>query len=190
MRPSARGTPEAPLSDKPDHFPIVPSPLALTLWAVPMAPVAHALTRLARRLIVHHPGLIARLGPYADRRFVIDPTDLPITLLMQPHSTKMRITLHRRQPAADVCIAGPLSALLGLVHGTWDGDALFFSRDLVISGDTSAALALRNAIDDAEIDLGAEIAGLSGPFARILTPLIGFTERHTGMPLHRAEAAL
>ena len=142
---------------------------------------------LSRRLVSTHPGLIDRLGSYADRRFAIDPTDLPVTLLLCPDRARMRITLHRRLPEADVHIAGPLAALLGLVHGTWDGDALFFSRDLVVEGDTSAALALRNAIDDAELDLGAEIAGLTGPFARLLTGIIRVAERHTGMPLRRAE---
>ncbi len=177
------------MPDPQSPFPTVPSPLAITLWAVPLMPLAQALSLLARRLITHHPGLIDRLGPYADCRFAIDPTDLPITLLMHPDRTAMRITLHRHPPVAGARIAGPLAALLGLVHGTWDGDALFFSRDLVIEGDTSAALALRNAIDDAELDLGTEIAGLTGPFARFLTPLIGIAERHTGMPLRRAEAA-
>ena len=170
-------------------IPAVPSPLAFGLRLVPLAPLAQALTMLSRRMIAGHPGLIERLGPFADRRFAIDPTDLPVTLLMQPDRSRMRITLHRRPPAADARIAGPLAALLGLVHGTWDGDALFFSRDLVIEGDTSAALALRNAIDDAELDLGAEIAALAGPMSRLLTPLIGFAERHTGMPLRRAGAA-
>ncbi|WP_201772299.1 SCP2 sterol-binding domain-containing protein [Hoeflea sp. BAL378] len=155
---------------------------------VPLAPIAQALTVLARRLVTRHPGLISRLGPYVDSSFAIAPTDLPVTLLLRPHPTAMRITLHRDPPRADARIAGPLSALLGLVHGTWDGDALFFSRDLVIDGDTSAALALRNAIDDCELDLGAEIAGLSGPFGRLLMPFIDLAERRTGMPLRRAEA--
>ena len=51
------------------------------------------------------------------------------------------------------------------MHGAFDGDALFFSRDLVIEGDTAAVLALRNAIDDAELDLSAEAQAMSGPFA-------------------------
>ena len=67
---------------------------------------------------------------------------------------------------ADCRIAGQLSALLGLVHGAVDGDALFFSRDLVIEGDTEAALALRNAVDDAELDLSEEIARLAPPWRR------------------------
>ena len=45
-------------------------------------------------------------------------------------------------------IAGDLAALLGMVHGAFDGDALFFSRDLTVSGDTEAVVALRNALDD------------------------------------------
>jgi predicted lipid carrier protein YhbT len=70
--------------------------------------------------------------------------------------------------------------LLGLVHGVYDGDALFFSRDLVIEGDTEAVLALRNAIDNEEIDLAKEAAGLFGPLeslaagpARKLAELVG-----------------
>ena len=175
------------MSDIQAPIPTVPQPLAIGLRAMPLAPLALALTLLGRRLVARHPGLIDRLGAHAGCRFAIDPTDLPITLLLRPDRTALRITAHRRPPMADARIAGPLSALLGLVHGTWDGDALFFSRDLVIEGDTAAALALRNAIDDAELDLGAEIAGLSGPFTRILTPLIGIAERRTGMPLRRAE---
>ena len=175
------------MSDIHPPFPKVPSLLASTLRVLPLVPLDTALTMLVRRLVTHHPGLIARLGTYADCRFAIVPTDLPVTLLLHPHRTAMRVTLHRRPPASDARIAGPLAALLGLAHGTWDGDALFFSRDLVIDGDTAAVLALRNAIDDSELDLGAEIASLSGPFGKLLTPLIDLAQRKTGVPLRRAE---
>ena len=53
--------------------------------------------------------------------------------------------------AYDARIAAPLIVLLGMIDGTYDGDALFFSRDLVIEGDTEAVLALRNAIENAEL---------------------------------------
>jgi predicted lipid carrier protein YhbT len=59
-------------------------------------------------------------------------------------------------------IAAPLVVLIGMLDGSYDGDALFFSRDLVIEGDTSAVLALRNALDDAEID-PATLAGVPAP---------------------------
>lgn len=169
-------------------FPLAPRPLAAGLRALPLFPLAVPLTHLARRIIAGHPGLIARLGAHGGCRFAIDPTDLPLVLMLHPHPTRARITVHRRPPAdADTRIAGPLAALLGLVHGTWDGDALFFSRDLVVEGDTGAALALRNAIDDAELDLAAEIAALSGPLRGRLAPLIALAERVTHLPLRRAE---
>lgn len=168
-------------------IPFVPSAVSLGLKALPLAPMSIALSGLVRRLIRGHPGLLSRLGAYGDRRFVIDPTDLPLCLLLRPDASSGAVRLYRQPPSADARIAGSLAALLGLVHGTWDGDALFFSRDLVIEGDTSAALALRNAIDDAELDLGAEISALTGPFGRLLRPVIAFAERRTGLPLTRME---
>ena len=67
-----------------------------------------------------------------------------------------------------------------MIHGTLDGDALFFSRDITIEGNTDAILALRNAIDAAEIDLPGEVADLFGPFspaaqklAQLATPMMG-----------------
>ena len=86
------------------------------------------------------------------------------------------ITPHIGNPSASVArsaegldfdarIAGPIAALVGLVHGAYDGDALFFSRDLVVEGDVEAVLALRNALDDAEIDLVEEAAAALGPLA-------------------------
>jgi predicted lipid carrier protein YhbT len=90
----------------------------------------------------------------------------------------------------DARIAGPLAALLGLVHGAFDGDALFFSRDLIIEGDTEAVLALRNAIDNEEIDMASEMTALFGPLERLVeTPartLVGLVETWTGVALTRA----
>ena len=87
----------------------------------------------------------------------IDPTDLPIVFRLVPDPKRPRLEVERDGEAksSDARIAGPLAALIGLVHGAYDGDALFFSRDLVIEGDTAAVLALRNAIDNEEIDLVA-----------------------------------
>jgi O2-independent ubiquinone biosynthesis accessory factor UbiT len=174
------------VSDRPPPIPVFPRPLAAGLGLVPAGPFGLPLTLILRRVIAHHPGLIARLGEHADRRFLIDPTDLPLCLLLRPHESRARLTVHRGAPPADARIAGPLAALLGLVHGAYDGDALFFSRDLVIEGDTAAALALRNAIDDAELDLAAEVAALSGPLARLMEPLIDLAQRRTGVALRRA----
>jgi predicted lipid carrier protein YhbT len=62
---------------------------------------------------------------------------------------------------------------MGLIDGSYDGDALFFSRDLVVEGDVEAVLALRNAIDDAGVDLVADTAALFGPLGPLGERLLG-----------------
>src|SRR5690606_22433020 len=77
-------------------------------------------------------------------------------------------------PLADARIEGPLVLLLGLLEGRCDADALFFSRELAVTGDMEAMLALRNALDDSAIDLPRELGALTGPFS----PLIAGTARY------------
>lgn len=124
-------------------------------------------SQLLSSLLQRHPHLFERLGEYGDRRFLIDPSDLPFTLLLEPNADAPRLTPHLRssEPAHHARIAGPIGRLVELVNGEADGDALFFSRDIRIEGDTEAVLALRNAVDDLEIDLVAEIDHLLGPLA-------------------------
>jgi predicted lipid carrier protein YhbT len=164
------------------------SPLVgLAARPFPLLPVSLALSALTRRIARAHPGLMRRLGPAAGRRFLIDAVDLPIVLLLHP--ARLRVTAHRRTrlPVADASISGPLSAFLAMLHGAEDGDALFFSRDLNISGETEAVLALRNALDDAELDLTEELAALSGPLAGPLRRVLALAERRSGVALHRAD---
>ena len=103
--------------------------------------------------------MFSRLGDQADKVFLIDPTDLPFVFVLEPARRSARQLSALRRAATvdwDARIAGPLAALIGLVHGAYDGDALFFSRDLSIEGDTEAVVALRNAIDNEELDLVRE----------------------------------
>ena len=59
-----------------------------------------------------------------------------------------------------------------LLEGRVDGDALMFSRDLTIEGDVEAVLALRNAIDDTQLDLAGESGSLFGPFGRSIERIL------------------
>lgn len=176
----------APMTEtRPPHCPRL---LARALQPLPPLPLGLALTALSRRLSGRHPSMLRRLGGYAEQAVLIDPTDLPFVLRMQP-SAGPRITAHRRgrAPEAAARVAGPLSALTGMLHGRYDGDALFFSRDLVIEGDTSVVLALRNALDDAELDLSGELAALAGPFGPLVRRGVALAERASGLSLHRED---
>jgi predicted lipid carrier protein YhbT len=173
------------MQPKPLAIETAPPVLAFALRRLPLPLLTMALTALTRSVAARHPSLFRRLGPYASAHFVLDPTDLPIVICLYPDATKPHVTLHLTAQQGDTKIAGRLSALLGLVHGAFDGDALFFSRDLVIEGNTEAVLALRNAIDDAELDIGAELQALSGPFASLIRRLIAVAQARTGLCLTR-----
>lgn len=172
-------------------LPRLPRILALAVAPLPLTPVSLALTALTRQMATRHPGMLRRLGDYAQRRFLLDLTDLPFLLLLEPGLPRPSVTAHRRRkpPEHDSRIAGLASVFLTMMHGDRDGDALFFSGDLVIEGDTSAALALRNAIDDAELDLTAEVASLSRVLAPFLTRAMPLAERLSGLSLHRSDSA-
>ena len=170
------------------------------LGRLPTLPLDVALERFVTSLTDRHPSLFSRLGDYASKRFLIEPTDLSFGFLLAPDAIRPQLHAVKRRADGtidvdhDARIAGPLAALVGMVHGALDGDALFFSRDIVIEGDTEAVLALRNAVDDAEIDLAEEAAAVAGPASKFVAEIFRraapVAERMTGVPLTRAGGSL
>lgn len=157
---------------------------------LPLAPASLLLSRLMRGMAGRHPAILRRLGPYAEARILLDVTDMSALLLMQPSC--QRITAHRRTrpPQAEAVIRGQLSGFLAMLHGAEDGDALFFSRQLEISGDTSVVLALRNALDDAELDLTEELAAEAGRAGPALRRMAGLAARVLRLQLTRQEPSI
>jgi predicted lipid carrier protein YhbT len=149
---------------------------------------------IARSVARTHAGMFGRLREHANKRFLIDPTDLPFVFILTPAVDNPSVAVARSSEGLpyDARIAGPIAALIGLVHGAYDGDALFFSRDLVIEGDVEAALALRNALDDAELDLVVEAAAAMGPLAtpaqQVGRLAISWLEWMTGVAMSRPRA--
>jgi predicted lipid carrier protein YhbT len=156
----------------------------------PLAPLNLILSRLMRGMAARHPSILRRLGAHGGARILIDVTDLPVWLIMEPAAR--RLTARRRGAVPvgmDAMIRGRLAAFLAMLHGGEDGDALFFSGELQISGDTAVVLALRNAIDDAEIDLTEEVVAEGGRAGPLLRRLAGLVARQSGLPLTRQGGA-
>jgi predicted lipid carrier protein YhbT len=128
---------------------------------LPLLPLEIVVRRLVTNALAARPSLLTRLGEHAAGRFAIDPVDCPFAFLITPGvaDDPVRVVRNLDDVACDARIAAPLVVLLGLLDGSYDGDALFFSRDLVIEGDTEAVLALRNAIENAGLD-PSTVAGL------------------------------
>lgn len=136
---------------------------------LPLLPLERLITRAAGQIAQQHPEFFDRLADYAEKSFVVVPTDLDWIAALSFRNNQVQIRLSRNLsafPDRDVTITAPFLSLLSLMDGEEDGDALFFSRDLTIEGDTEAVLALRNALDDAEIDFIYQCAQIAGPLSR------------------------
>ncbi|SDJ42456.1 ubiquinone anaerobic biosynthesis accessory factor UbiT [Aliiruegeria lutimaris] len=146
---------------------------------VPLLPLQPILYRIVRRVAEKHPGLFERLGKHQRSNFVIELTDLPLALHLRPFppSLILRAVRKDRLPKHEAHIAGDFRTLLGLLDAEVDGDAIFFSRDLVISGDTEAVVTLRNALDDVEGSIAEDVAEMFGAAGRMaLARLNAMTE--------------
>jgi O2-independent ubiquinone biosynthesis accessory factor UbiT len=139
----------------------------MVLTPVPPAvlqPALNAAMAITRR---KHPDIFERMEGYGDPVFLVDPIDLPYVFILTPDQQSPKLVIAREHSTEDVdaVIRGPLLALIDMLEGRIDGDAMFFSRDLVIEGDTEVVVALRNAVDGAEINLMEGVMALFGPFS-------------------------
>lgn len=142
--------------------------LGAFLTAIPLAAIQPLLAHIASHVARARPELFARLDVHARKRFLIDPTDLPFVFVLSPDNNRPMLRAYRRheKPAHDASIAGRFVVLLNMIDGVLDGDALFFSRDLRVGGDTEAVVALRNALDDFDGSALDSVVSAFGPLAK------------------------
>ncbi|MCB5204693.1 SCP2 sterol-binding domain-containing protein [Neorhizobium sp. T786] len=140
--------------------------LAVPISILPLGVLEQTSRMLFNRLLKQHPGLFERLGEHRTKSFAFIPNELPIVFIVRPSDNSI-LTRRKGQIShpVDASVEGPLFMLLALLEGRSDADALFFSRDLNVTGDMEAVLAMRNALDDFAIDLPRDLAPLAGPFA-------------------------
>ncbi len=141
----------------------------LIVQDLPLAPLQRLLGAAMRITKAKHPGIFDRLLDYTGQSVGFDPVDLPFCFCLQLDEDTPKLQACRsfdRGVKPVSVVRGTLLSLLDLLQGRVDGDALFFSRELVIEGDTELVLALRNAVDAAEIDLVEDFVDLFGPLKR------------------------
>ncbi len=135
---------------------------------LPLFAIQPVLRRIINRIAIENPDMFGRLGPHFNALFVIDPVNLPFALLLRPDPDDLLLVACRRNniPEHDAKISGRFLDLLMLVDGDLDGDALFFARDLAITGNTEAVVCLRNALDDIDDSIAENVADMFGPLGR------------------------
>jgi predicted lipid carrier protein YhbT len=120
---------------------------------------------LMRKMQGRHPRLFQNLERLDAASICFEPSDVPHRFLLTfGRDGNSFVVMDSKQDACDARIKGKLDTLLNMLEGRIDGDKLFFSRDIEISGNTAAVVALRNTLDREEIDLLDDVASLFGPF--------------------------
>ncbi len=120
------------------------SPVLFAGFALRPLPTALLQPFLSRAMSVmhrRHRDVFGRMESLRNAVFLIEPVDLPFRFLLRPAAPRpvLRLVADEQDignPSA--VIRGPLSTLIDLLEGRLDGDAMFFTRDLVIEGDTEA----------------------------------------------------
>lgn len=124
------------------------------------APVEHVLGRALRRVSRKRPNPFERMRPHDRATYLIVPARWPVAFALTPRADGAVRVVRTRSPGDFAArIEGRLEDLLDLFDGSLDADAAFFSRSVVVEGDTSAVLALHNALEAAELSV-ADLVGL------------------------------
>ena len=115
-----------------------------------------------------HPSVFERLSGLGRPTFLIEPWELPFGFLLRPGEARPRLEIVADPSVvqATARIRGSLRTLIELLEGRLDGDALFFSRELIVEGSTEAVVALRNAVDGAGVDVVADLLSILGPLSK------------------------
>ncbi len=153
------------------------------LYAAPQPFVQRTVDFMVGKMRKEHPKLFKNLARLPSAIVLIEPSDIPhrFKLSYGKKGVFLSVALSDEDVEPDAHIKGSLEGLLNLLEGRADGDKLFFSRNLEISGDTAVIVALRNTLDREEIDLLEDMTAPLGPFARpakIATLLLDKAARH------------
>jgi len=132
---------------------ILPQP-DLFLRPMPGFVQAQVLEHLINRIFAGH--ALTQLQPLVGKHLLFRTPGGELELIM--HISKQRIHIHPHKTGnPDVTIRGDLMALIALCLGLEDSDSLFFSRRLLMTGDTAVGLMFKNILTNLDFDLRIEL---------------------------------
>ena len=133
---------------------------------MPAPVLARMIDILMHKMHRRHPRLFVNLGWLSPAVVGIEITDLPHSFILKFGGQPASLEVVEEIPSnINAAIKGDLVALIEMLEGQTDGDMLFFTRRLVVTGDTSVVIGLRNTMDRENINLVEDVTSLLGPFA-------------------------
>jgi len=100
---------------------------------------------------------LVQLQALAGKKLLFCTPDGELALIMCIGSDRIHIHPPSAAESPDVTIRGDLTALVALCLGLEDSDSLFFSRRLLMTGDTAVGLMFKNILTNLDFDLRAEL---------------------------------
>ncbi len=163
-------------------IPAFPVPLArIVLALMPRALLARLTQGACRQLQRRHPKLFRNLAALPAAFVLFEPSDLPHRFAVRLGQKPVSFFLMQDEAEKpDAKIRGALQALVDMLEGREDGDRLFFSRDIEVTGNTEVIVGLRNVLDREELSLYEEILSLCGPFAAPAAAAMGLADKVAG----------
>lgn len=140
----------------------------LKLKALPQPEIfLHLLPDFAQAQILEHlinrifaGSALAQLQPLSGKKLLFSTPGGELNLVMLISGERIHISHHNGESSGvtpDVTIRGDLMTLTALCLGLEDSDTLFFSRRLLMTGDTSVGLMFKNILTNLDFDLYAEL---------------------------------
>jgi predicted lipid carrier protein YhbT len=144
-------------------------PLSLALLSLSLSrtsTLSRAVNVVLMRMRTRYPRLFKNLEQLPPAKVYIEPIDLSHRFILEIGQAPVLIRVVKEcSSSVDAHISGSLESLVAMLEGKVDGDTLFFSRDITITGNTAVVVALRNTLDREEINILDSIISLCGPFA-------------------------
>ncbi len=117
--------------------------LRLPLKAMPLWMEAIGMGVFISTILDRNPGFRERLAEIDDKLFLFEARDVEKRFFLHVKDRNIKVVPHSvRRP--DVAMSGSASVLMEVLLGKEDPDTVFFSRKLEITGDTAAAIHLKN----------------------------------------------
>jgi predicted lipid carrier protein YhbT len=169
-------------------FPILLAGQSLTWLPAPL--LGRATSLLLKRMCRANPRLLKNLTAEKPSVVLIEPTDLPHRFVLRFGGAPPALQVVQSRPEnVDAGVKGPLAALIAMLEGRLDGDALFFNRTIIVTGDSEKIVTLRNLVDREGLDVMAVATGTFGPFERLVRTAAYAIERHL-TAVHNRMAAM
>ncbi|MGV3278801.1 SCP2 domain-containing protein [Rickettsiales bacterium LUAb2] len=148
--------------------------LGLGLKKVPTPLIQFFLTYSLKKMHTKYIRIFEKVGESNENSYLIIPTDVPFNFYLVIDKLAPSLTLVEKEDTtieASATIKASLENLLQMFEGKLDGDAAFFSKDLIIEGSTAAIVALRNAVDGEDINIINDLSDNLGIFSKIVQKL-------------------